>query len=206
MIRVGVSARLLIQFVTLVLQWKCLKTSTSPHYFKDSLTALQSCNIKSSDLPMKEKAANVGQGNWLITSASANYISETDTNPNTGATTTTRRTQCKVCIVSLPCGSELQGPNIHLRSDLRTCATQPPRVLDIVLPAPLNCLFSKLHPLHDLPRVVSAESAKLELLENVQLPEYKRRNLEEIDQIATPIIRRMATIHLRLSSRLDATV
>ena len=116
-----------------------------------------------------------------------------------------------MCIVTLPCGSELRGRIIHLRSDLATCATQAPRVLDIALPAPLNCCFSKLPPLHDLPRVVSAESAKLEVLENVQmelaqLPEYKRRNLEVIDSIATPIISCMATIIPQLSSRLDATV
>ena len=58
--------------------------------------------------------------------------------------------------------------------------------------------------------VVSQESAWLELLENVemelaQLPEYKRRNLEEIDKLATLIISRMARIQPQLSSWLDAT-
>ena len=110
--------------------------------------------------------------------------------------------------MSLQCGSELQGPRMHLKSDLATCATQLPIVLDFVLPAPLNYLFSKLH---DLPRVFSADSAKLELLENVQieltqLPEYKRRNLEETNKIATTIINRRATPDWQLSYRLDATV
>ena len=37
------------------------------------------------------------------------------------------------------------------------------------------------------------------------IPEYERRNLEEIDKLATPIINRMATIQPQLSSSLDAT-
>ena len=181
-------------------------------YFKDSLAALQSCNIKSFHLPMNEKAVNVGQGNWLITSPSANYIfSQTDTDANTGATTTTRRPGCKVYIVSLPCGNELHGPIIHPRSDFATSATKPPRVRDIIIPAPLNYLFPTLPPLHALPCVVSADSAKLEFLESVrmelaQLPEYKKRNQEAIDKIATPIISRLATFNRQLSTRLDATV
>ena len=39
-----------------------------------------------------------------------------------------------------------------------------------------------------------------------QLPGFKRRDLEEPDNIAAPIISRMATFHPQLSSRLDATV
>ena len=37
-------------------------------YFEKSLAALQSCNVKLISLPMKDKAANVGQSNWPITS------------------------------------------------------------------------------------------------------------------------------------------
>ena len=188
-------------------QDSCLSTLFS----KTSLAALQLCNSRCFNLAMIEKAAYADYGNWLPTNASANYIiSQFDSDSNTGGTTT-RGPGCKVCIVSLPWGRELQGPNIHLRSDLAMFAIHPPRVQDIVLPAPLNYLFSKLPLLHGLPRVVSAESAKLVLLENLliklgQLPEYKRRNLDEIDKIATPIISGVTAIHLQLSSRLDATV
>ena len=181
-------------------------------YFEKLLAALQSCNVKLFYLPMKDKAANVGQDNWPITSEWSNYIiSETDIDPNTGAITTTHRQGCDVCIVSLPCGSEVYGPNIHIRSELEACATQPQRVLDVLILAPLNYLFPKVPPLHDLPWVASEEFAELELRENVemelaQLPEYKRRNLEEIDKIATLIISRMATIHSQLPSWFEATV
>ena len=186
----------------------CLSTL----FFKDSLAALQSCTVNYIHLPMREKAKNVGDGNWLITSATHNYLlTQTDQNQTTREVTTTRKKGCRVCIVTLPCGSELQGPNIHLRSDLATCASKSPQVIDVQLPAPLSYLFSKLPPLNDLPRVISEETAKVELLEQVQvelaqLPDFKRRDLEELDNIAAPIISRMATFHPQLSSRLDATV
>ena len=101
---------------------------------------------------MREKAKNVGDGNWLITSATHNYLlTQTDQNQTTREITTTRKKGCCVCIITLPCGSELQGPNIDLRSDLATCASKSPQVIDVKLPAPLSYLFSKLPPLNDLP-------------------------------------------------------
>ena len=186
----------------------CLSTL----FFKVSLAALQSCTVSYILLSMREKAKNVGDGNWLITSANHNYLlTQTDQIQTTREVTTTRKKSCRVCIVTLPCGTELQGPNIHLRSDLTTCASKSSQVIDVKVPTPLNYFFSKLLPLNDLPRVISEETAKVELLEQVQvelaqLLDFKRRDLEELDNIAAPIISRMATFHTQLSSRIDATV
>ena len=57
------------------------------------------------------------------------------------------RPGCQVCIIVLQCGQELQGPNIHLRSDWSTCVDAVPLQLDIQLPDPLAFLFNELPPM-----------------------------------------------------------
>ena len=57
------------------------------------LTALQKCEIKTVKLPLKEKARNLGNGKWLITSASSNfkmYLSQTINNDPLKRTALTR--------------------------------------------------------------------------------------------------------------------
>ena len=181
-------------------------------FFKDSLAALQTCTVNYIHLPLRGNTLKVGDGIWLSTSATKNYIlTQTDHNRITRQVTTTREKGRRVCIVTLPCGSELQGPNIHIRSDLATCASKSPQIVDVKLPAFSSYLVSKLRPLHDLPRVISEETAKLELMEQVQielaqLPDFKRPDLDELDNIAAPTIRRGAKFHRQLLSRLNATI
>ena len=186
----------------------CLSTL----FFKDSIEALQACTVRPVLLPLREKAKNVGKGRWLITSASPDFLlTKTDMDSSSTTRKVVRKQGCRVCLVTLPCGSELEGPNVHLRSDLATCASQEPKRVNITLPAPLATLFSKLPPIAVMSHILDEDTAKFRLLEKVQIqlaqiPDYKRRDLTEVEKIAKPIISEKTRFNPQFSSKFNDTV
>ena len=73
----------------------------------------------------------------------------------------------------------MPGPNIHLRSDWSTCTDAVPTQLDIQLPDPLAFLFNELPPLTDLAQLPDIDTARVELVSEVQrklleVPQHKR--------------------------------
>ena len=65
------------------------------------LNALQKCKIKTAKLPLKEKARNLGNGKWLITSASSNFKMYISQIINHDPLKTTPLPGCQVCIIEL---------------------------------------------------------------------------------------------------------
>ena len=139
MIQQSARDRVRIRYATLASPWKdsCLWT-----FFKDLIEALLACTIKPLLLPMKENAKNVGHGGWLITSASPNYrFTQTFADSSSSARKVVRKKRCRICLITSPCGSELERLNILLRSNSATCALQKPKQINITLPIPLATLF-----------------------------------------------------------------
>ena len=179
--------------------------------FKDTLSALEVCSIRSIQLPIKEKAQSLGHGRWLITSATPNFLLSTRSPNSSHSLSKEHRQGCQVCIIILACGQELEGPNIHLRSDWSTCQYTTPVRLDINLPTPLSFLFNQLPSLDSMPQMSDIDIARVQLVEEVHLqlihiPEHKRRNYKELEKVTEPIVNRMKQFHPQITAKFDETV
>ena len=176
-------------------------------YKDDELLALQRCQLDVIELPLTEKASNLGFGRWLITAADDNYeLSEQDEN-NTNPLNTVTKAGCRVCIITLGCGRVITGPNIKLRSDLTACNSVPPVRLDFKLPDPLSTIFELVPPLDDLPSFSSRTEAQTRLLDQVQ-PLFtkidpRKSSNETIMKIAKPIMSKLRAFQPKLENRLE---
>ena len=150
---------------------KAIPTETSKsiflvtlYYHDDETLALRNCQVDLADLSLTERAINLGFGRWMIRSAKVNYrLVETSTN---GSNPLGQREHmgCRVCIITLDCGQQLQGEIIHLRSDLLSCEHEPKLRIDVKMMDPLSTMFSFLPPLEELPHFSSMTEAKKQLL------------------------------------------
>ena len=181
-------------------------------FYKDTLAALEVCQIQTITLPVKEKAQYLVVGRWLILSPTSDFIfTESYSYLQHAALSVKYRPGCKVYIIIMKCGFELQGPNVHLRSDWSSCAGMEPVQLDIRLPDPVAFLFNKLPPLDDLTQIQDIDTARVKLITDVQtkliqVPELKRRHLDTLAQIAEPIISKMPTLPPTLEAKFSYTV
>ena len=121
------------------------------------------------------------------------------------------RPGCQVCIIVLQCGQELQGPNIHLRSDWSTSVDAVPFQLDIQLPDPLTFLFNELPPTADLAQIPDIDTARVKLVSEVQtkfleVPQHKRRQLDVLAAFAKPIAANMKILPPPLAAKFHDTV
>ena len=83
------------------------------------LTALQKCKIKTVKLPLKEKAKNLGNGKWLITSASSNFKMYISQIINNDPLKRTPLPGCQLCIIELhQCGTKLETTFLEIRADI----------------------------------------------------------------------------------------
>ena len=114
-------------------------------YHDDELLALQRCQLDVVELPLTEKARNLGFGRWLITSSKDDYTLIESAGNGSNPLARIEHPGCRVCIITLGCGKQLRGPNVHLRSDLTACDTVPAIRLDFQLPDPISTLFKLLH-------------------------------------------------------------
>ena len=181
----------------------CLATL---YYHDDETLALRNCQVDLVDLPLTEQAINLGFGRWMIMSAKDNYrLVETSTN---GSNPLGKREHmgCRVCIITLACGPQLQGEIIHLRSDLSSCEHEPKLRIDVKLPDPLSTMFSLLPPLEELPHFSSMTEAKKQLLIEAQ-PQLQylpmTRSNEAVRQIAEPIIRKLTIMKPKFSEKFE---
>ena len=144
----------------------------------------------------------------MITSATpqCNLIetSVNDTNPLNAL----KHSGCKVCILTLKCGNQVEGPNIYLRSDLSSCARMPALRLDITLADPLIHLFSLLPQIEDIPHMVSIEGAREQLVREVQtkfamMPQTDIRDNTKLIEIARPIVTSFRLLRPQIGNRFD---
>ena len=87
-------------------------------YHDDELLTLQRCQLDVVELPLTEKARNLGFCCWVITSASDGYTIIESAGNGSNPLARIEHPGCRVCIITLGCVKQLRRPNIHLRSDL----------------------------------------------------------------------------------------
>ena len=90
---------------------------------------------------------------------------------------------CSVCIITIRCEHEIQGPNIHLKSDLETCSKEPAQRVDVQLSNSLHALFNDFPELDSSPHQPDITTARVTLFQVVEkqiirLPEVIQCNLE----------------------------
>ena len=93
-------------------------------------------------VPLKEKAKNLRFGRWLIASAHSKFeLQERGMNSSLPMSVKIHE-GCTVCIITIRFRREIQGPNIHLKTDLETCSKEAAQQVDVQLSNPLYDLFN----------------------------------------------------------------
>ena len=180
-------------------------TDTSRHtclatlYFGEPVDALQACDTRTVQLPQREEAVNLGNGQWLITSASSQFTMKEISLNETHPVELRRHPGCTVCLISLPCGSYIEGPHVRLRPDMISCSKKTPFRLNSTLTSELHSLFNLLPGIEQLPQYSDLSHARAELLTKVQgqlinLPEWKPMSVSELEDIAKPIVHNLTTM------------
>ena len=146
------------------------KSCLSSLIYRDTHAVVKNCNIKSLQLPMYEKAENLGHGVWLITSFTSNYqLTESIPSEYPGQVARTKNHKgCLSCIFILECGHTLSGPNIKITSDLSACKRIPPIRIDLKLSDPLKRIFTEIPELKELPHMPTINAAKEEMMKDIR--------------------------------------
>ena len=176
-------------------------------YHDDELLALQRCQLDVVELPFTEKARNLVFGRWLITSSKDDNTHIESAGKGSNPLARVEHPGYRVCIITLGCGKQLRGPNVHLRSDLTACETVTAIRLDFQLPDPISTLFKLLPPLDEQPNFSSRSEAQIQILQQIQ-PEFKqmetrRTNSKSIAQMAEPILERIRAFNHELEHRFE---
>ena len=130
----------------------------------NQFAAHQNCNINTVKLHVKEKAKNLGNGKWLIISATeqfAMYLCEMrDTNP------LNRKSLhgCKACVIELECGTIIETRFMEISADMESCRNDSVMRVDVNLTEPLRSLFSKIPSLNEMPHIATESQARQQIL------------------------------------------
>ena len=143
------------------------------------LTALQKCEIKTVKLPLEEKARNLGNGKWLITSASSNFKMYRSQMINHDPLKRTPLPGCQVCIIELQCGTNLESTFLEIRADMFLCQNTTLQKLDIKLTDPWKHPLSEGPAIDNLPRFATLAQARQQFFEEIQIqmseiPDHQR--------------------------------
>ena len=168
--------------------------------------ALQKCDIKTVKLPVKEKAQNIGNGKWMITSATPNLDMYLSTVRNNVPFTQIKLVGCQVCIIQLECGTKIETTYLEIRADMISCHNATITRLDISLTDPFKHLLAKIPAIDNLPHMATIAQARQQFIEDIQLkmsevPEYQRFSSDKLDEVAEPILRDMQTVRTGLSNK-----
>ena len=129
---------------------------------------MQVCNVKPYQLPTTERAINLRYGIWLIVSASPNFQLRRNQMTSMQPAHSSTVDGCKICIVTLGCGEQLSGPNLHLRSYLDSCSLLPAVTVNVLLPDPLAAVLSTLPSVAELPFYNTKTFAAIDLLKSIK--------------------------------------
>ena len=110
---------------------KCTKATPTEHTYRSCMAtlfeddvevlALQRCQLEVVELPLTEKACNLGFGRWLITLSKDIYTLIESTGNGSNPLARIEHPGCRVCIITLGCEEQHRGSNVHLRSDFNAC-------------------------------------------------------------------------------------
>ena len=176
----------------------------------NQFAALQNCNINTVKLPVKEKAKNLGNGKWLITSASDQFDMFMSEMRNNDPLKRKRLPGCKTCVTELECGTKIETRFMEIRADIFSCRNDTAIRIDVNLTDPLQHLFSKIPSLNEMPHISTITQAREQMIEKVQLklatvPDYHRKSFQKLDKLTEPIILDMTTIRPSLRNRFTAS-
>ena len=176
----------------------------------NQFSALQNCNILTVKLPLKEKAKNLGNGRWLITSASKNFDMFLTNLTKLDHLNKNKMPGCQVCLIELKCGTKISTSFLEIRADIFSCHNDTDVKIGIELADPLKHLFNKLPDLSELPHISTMTEARQQIIEQVQLqmasiPEYHRKSIHKLDEISMPILLDMKTIKPSLRNEFSSS-
>ena len=113
-------------------------------FFHTADEAAQVCQTDTVQLPKVETARNLGYGRWLITRRDDAY------HMNILHQSTISSLTCKVCIITLDCGTELESDSLTLKSDRASCNATGAQRLDLQLDPPLYAFRTQLTAFADI--------------------------------------------------------
>ena len=119
-------------------------------YFHTPVVALSVRQTEKFLLPTPKTARNFGYGIWLITSAKHFTWREYNLN-DAWLPTGEKKEGCRLCIVTLQCGTQLISRNIEIRPDISSSHTIPATRIDVKLPDPRKHLISTLPEIEKVP-------------------------------------------------------
>ena len=128
---------------------------------------------------MKEKTKNLRFGRWLIASAHSKFeLQERGMNSSLPMSVKIHE-GCTVCIITIRFRREIQGPNIHLKTDLETCSKEAAQRVDVQLSNPLYDLFNNFPELDSFIHLPEIATDCIKLFQEVQkqiirLPEEQK--------------------------------
>ena len=115
-------------------------------FFHSAREAAKVCEKKQIPLPVIETAQNLGFGRWLITRQSDNFHFNLHAIGETAPIGNANLIQgCRVCILTLKCGTALASDSLTLKADQESCNITGARRLDIQLSDPLVEFIPKFH-------------------------------------------------------------
>ena len=175
----------------------------------NQFAALENCDINTDKLPVKEKAKNLGNGKWLITSASDQFDMFMSEMRNNDPLKRKRLSGCKTCVIELECDTKIETRVMEIRADI-FCSNDTALRIDVILTDPLQHLFSKIPSLNEMPHISTITQAREQMIEKVQLklatvPDYHPKSFQKLDKLKEPIILDMTTIRPSLRNRFTAS-
>ena len=137
-------------------------------FFGNLVQARKVCDVEPVIFPTKERAISLRNGIWLIMSASPdNNLTESFTKSSTPMGSSSFP-DCRICNVTLTCGKQISGPNSCIRSNLQSCSTIPPTIMNVDLSTPLASVLSALPSLNDLSMYTTKSQANDQLLKSIK--------------------------------------
>ena len=154
----------------------------------------------------ERKTRNLGNGKWLITSASSNFKMYISQIINHYPLKRTPLLGCQVCIIELQCETKLETTFLEIRADMFSCQNTTLQKLDIKLTDPLKHLLSKVPAIDNLPHFATIAQARQQFIEEIQIqtseiPDHQRLSLNNLDEITQPILMNMQSIRPSIKNR-----
>ena len=177
-------------------------------FFGNLVQAMKVCNVKPVVLPTKERAISLRYGIWLIMSASPDYtLTESFMNSSTPVGSSSFP-GCRICVITLACERQISGPNIRIRSDLQSCSTIPPTIMNVDLPVPLASVLFALPPLNESPMNTTKGQANIQLLESIKddtkyLSPASSSTHDALHEIAKPVALKMTAMKTSYTKRFN---
>jgi hypothetical protein len=158
-------------------------------YLRMNTQVLEHCGILGYNLPSPERATDLGDGQWLLESTVPAFDGQIEAGGEVGVFSKALD-ECRVCLITLLCGSVLQTKNLRISANAHTCVGGTARVTEVTLAVPLQEFF-RLIPKIDVSSVQDFPEFRADVLKGFQMKirseSYPRLDAEEIKAIAKPL-------------------